>query len=288
MSVSSIQRANSLVIPASQVVTANVLIIGAGGGGGTVDTRGAGGGGGGGYIDSTELFQTELAYFVTVGGGGAGATSGGGAGLAGRNGNDSRINKTVGVGGAGGFNVDQMLWGKGGSTGGGGYAPVGNVVADVVLGQGSKGGNGFSVGSTNAAGGGGGGAGGLGGNATSGVGGIGGVGVASTITGTSVGRAGGGGGGTAAAGGGTATSGGGLGANTGANGTINTGGGGGGRGSASAAGNGGSGIIIIKIPNNLTATFSAGVTSSLSTSVPGFNIYSVTATSTISETVTFS
>ncbi len=51
-------------------------------------------------------------------------------------------------------------------------------------------------------------------------------------------------------------------------------------------GSGGSGIVIIKVPDNITATFSGGVTSSLSTS-GGFNIYSVTATSTTSETVTF-
>lgn len=38
----------------------------------------------------------------------------------------------------------------------------------------------------------------------------------------------------------------------------------------------------------VTATFSAGVTSSLSTAVSGFKIYTVTQTSTTSETVTFS
>jgi hypothetical protein len=53
------------------------------------------------------------------------------------------------------------------------------------------------------------------------------------------------------------------------------------------AGSGGSGIVIIKVPDTVTATFSGGVTSSLSTSVSGFNIYSVTATSTTGETVTF-
>jgi hypothetical protein len=47
-------------------------------------------------------------------------------------------------------------------------------------------------------------------------------------------------------------------------------------------------VVIIKIPDTSTATFSGGVTSSLSTSVSGFNIYTVTATSTTSETVTFS
>jgi hypothetical protein len=51
---------------------------------------------------------------------------------------------------------------------------------------------------------------------------------------------------------------------------------------------GGSGVVIIKIPSARTATFSGGVTSSLSTAVSGFKIYTVTATSTTSETVTFS
>jgi hypothetical protein len=45
--------------------------------------------------------------------------------------------------------------------------------------------------------------------------------------------------------------------------------------------------LLLKIPDNITATFSGGVTSSLSTAVSGFNIYTVTATSTTGETVTF-
>jgi hypothetical protein len=72
-------------------------------------------------------------------------------------------------------------------------------------------------------------------------------------------------------------------------GTANRGGGGGGYGSTDFSGaSGGSGIVIIKIPDGRTATFSSGVTSSLSTAVSGFKIYTVTATSTTSETVTFS
>jgi hypothetical protein len=47
-------------------------------------------------------------------------------------------------------------------------------------------------------------------------------------------------------------------------------------------------VVIIKVPSTITATFSGGVTSSLSTAVSGFNIYTVTATSTTGETVTFS
>jgi hypothetical protein len=80
---------------------------------------------------------------------------------------------------------------------------------------------------------------------------------------------------------------------SGTTGTTNTGGGGGaGSGTAffattTSGGNGGSGIVIIKVPNTITATFSGGVTSSLSTSVAGFNIYSITAAG-VSDTVTFS
>jgi hypothetical protein len=41
------------------------------------------------------------------------------------------------------------------------------------------------------------------------------------------------------------------------------------------------------VPDQWNATFSGGVTYSTITSVSGFNIYEVTATSTTSETVTF-
>lgn len=69
-------------------------------------------------------------------------------------------------------------------------------------------------------------------------------------------------------------------------GAANTGGGGGGAYGATA-GSGGTGVVIIKIPAANTATFSGGVTSTLDSSVSGFKIYTVKATSTTSETVTF-
>jgi hypothetical protein len=53
------------------------------------------------------------------------------------------------------------------------------------------------------------------------------------------------------------------------------------------AGSGGSGIAVFKIDSGLKATFSGGVTFS-AVSSGGFNIYTITATSTTSETVTFS
>ena len=113
----------------------------------------------------------------------------------------------------------------------------------------------------------------------------GGIGVASSITGSSVTRAGGGGGGSVT--GGTSlggVGGGGDGSSSGGNaGVINTGGGGGGGGST--AGIGGSGVVILKLPKRAIANFSAGVTQS-NAIVGDFRIYTITATSTISETVT--
>jgi hypothetical protein len=111
--------------------------------------------------------------------------------------------------------------------------------------------------------------------------------VASSITGSSVTRGGGGGGGRNGGSGGAGGSGGGgagAGSGTATAGSANTGGGGGG----GATGNsGGSGVVIIKVPSVYVATFSGGVTQSSTTS-GGFKIYTVTATSTTSETVTFS
>jgi len=40
---------------------------------------------------------------------------------------------------------------------------------------------------------------------------------------------------------------------------------------------GASGVVIIRIVNTRTATFSGGITSSLSTALSGFKIYTVTA-----------
>jgi hypothetical protein len=60
---------------------------------------------------------------------------------------------------------------------------------------------------------------------------------------------------------------------------------GGGRGAYS--GNGGSGVVVIKIPDTRTATFSGGVTETNSTA-GGYTTYIVTATSNTSQTVTFS
>jgi len=64
-------------------------------------------------------------------------------------------------------------------------------------------------------------------------------------------------------------------------------GGGGGANTAAGTGrNGGSGVIILKIVDTKTASFSGGVTSSLNTGVSGYKIYTITAAA--SDTVTFS
>jgi hypothetical protein len=70
--------------------------------------------------------------------------------------------------------------------------------------------------------------------------------------------------------------------------TVTVGGpGAGGAAGTRAGGNGGSGLVVIKAPDSLTASFSGGVTQTNSTA-GGFTTYVVTATSTTSETVTFS
>jgi hypothetical protein len=74
---------------------------------------------------------------------------------------------------------------------------------------------------------------------------------------------------------------------TGGSGVANTGGGGGAGSNNTGGGPGGSGVVILRIPSSASASFSAGVTFSLNTGVSGFKIYTVTATSTTGQTVTF-
>jgi hypothetical protein len=45
-------------------------------------------------------------------------------------------------------------------------------------------------------------------------------------------------------------------------------------------------VVIIKVPDTVTASFTSGVTQTSSTA-GGFTVYTVTATSTTSEKVTF-
>jgi hypothetical protein len=58
-------------------------------------------------------------------------------------------------------------------------------------------------------------------------------------------------------------------------------------GPAVASGAGGSGVVVIKIPDTKTATFTGGVTETNSTA-GGYITYIVTQTTTTNETVTFS
>jgi len=272
-------------------ISADFLVVAGGGGGGK---NLGGGGGAGGYREfSAQTLTVGTAYTVTVGAGGAGSsnTSNGGA-----SGSNSVFSTNTSAGGGGGASNTGA-----GSTGGSGGGAVRQTYTTGYAGntpstspsQGNKGGDTTGIYS---GGGGGGGAGAAGSNAgnnsTTYPGGNGGLGTPSSITGSAVSRGGGGGGGANSSGSqGTGSDGGGNGGwNGGAPtaGSANTGGGGGGGGNDANNGqSGGSGVVIIKIPSQYSANFTSGVTYSISTAVSGFKIYTVTATSTTSETVTF-
>ena len=256
------------------------MLIVAGGGSGS-----GGGGGAGGllYFGSNTTPKTPngsaptltkgTAYTVTVGAGGSGSNTGPN-GWGGEHGGNSLISGTglttstyTAIGGGGGAagaqanrssNAQGYNGGAGGSGGGGGNnAQVTNGANSGgagTSGQGNAGGNGSAVAGSPA--GGGGGAGGAGGGASTKTGG---VGLQYDITGTATYYAGGGGGGSHSSGEGAGGNGGGgrgythgtYNAST-DDGTANTGGGGG--GGSAARSNGGSGIVIIKIPNTVSAT----------------------------------
>ena len=256
------------------------MLIVAGGGSGS-----GGGGGAGGllYFGSNTTPKTPngsaptltkgTAYTVTVGAGGSGSNTGPN-GWGGEHGGNSLISGTglttstyTAIGGGGGaagakangtnFNSGAN-GGAGGSGGGGGnnaqVTNAANTGGAGTSGQGNAGGNGSAVAGSPA--GGGGGAGGAGGGASTKTGG---VGLQYDITGTATYYAGGGGGGSHSSGEGAGgNGGGGRGYTNGTynastdDGTANTGGGGG--GGSGALSNGGSGIVIIKIPNTISAT----------------------------------
>lgn len=236
-------------------VTVSYLVVGGGGGGGEYSGRAGGGGGAGGYRNSyasetsganssTEtplsLFTT-IDYTVTVGAGGAGAVNNHGTA-----GNDSVFATITSDGG--GQGVRYGTGGAGGSGGGNSYAGGGSTASTPTANQGMAGGLGNNNGHSHAAGGGGGGASQVGTNGVhlSAYGRPGGNGLYSSITGSSVGRAGGGtGGGYNGSSGDGGSEGGG--AYNGDPGTVNTGGGGGGNGGGSPGGGaGGKGVIILR------------------------------------------
>ena len=232
-------------------------------GGGSGGSNGGAGGGAGGYLATTgtTLFSGSV-YTVVVGAGGAAVALYG----VGQDGVASSITGAVftstAVGGGGGGGS----FGSVGRTGGSGGGTMGTSGFGAgTSGQGNNGGTGANY----QRGGGGGGAGAVGGNSTASVGGNGGNGSASSITGSSVTRAGGGAGsgatnGTAGTGGGGAVA---------TAGTANTGGGGGGGATSGNSGAGGSGVVIISIPTSRytgTTTGSPTVTTSGSNTILTF------------------
>lgn len=243
------------------ITSVEVLVVGGGGGGGA--DFGGGGGAGGVRYSANYSVTPGSTVAVTVGGGGGGAIQSGVAG----NGEDSSFGSLVAAGGGGGSNGSgdsAFSMAKDGGSGGGGGGLNYTAAADIGLGntpsttpsQGSNGGLGYYVGSTNSGGGGGGGAGEVGQNGAVNQAGRGGNGASYSISGLSVVYGGGGGGGgytTGGSSGGAGGEGGGgaggsAASENGADGTANTGGGGGGNagGGRGIGGNGGSGIVIVR------------------------------------------
>jgi hypothetical protein len=288
------------------------LVVAGGGSGGGYGYPSGGGGAGGLLTGYTTSLSLNTNYTITVGAGGSSNS----------NGSNSVFNTSTSIGGGRGGNGRSASGVSGGSGGGGGSnypadlpSPYLTPAGSGTAGQGNDGGVGKSVyGDTSLNGvptgaGGGGGAGAVGGTGTitpSIKAGDGGVGryfsEYSTIGGYPSGWfAGGGGGSTSYSS--TETNAVGVGGNGGGgngsytqfssgpsaiDGIVNTGGGGGGAGYIeNSSANGGSGIVILRIPDVYTARFSSGVTSSVTKS-GGYKYYKVTATSTTSETVSFS
>ena len=249
-----------------------VIIAGGGSGGG----RNCGGGGGaGGYLSGTTSLIGGAVYSFTIGAGGSGVS--GSDNLQGNNGNDTTaLSLTCNGGGGGGHGVPNQDSGNSGGSGGGGGG--GDVAPSTsggsgTSGQGNSGGTGYAAGFQPGAGGGGG-KGASGSNGSANTGGNGGAGTASSITGSSVTRAGGGGGGANVTAGTGGSGGGGNGAagnpsGTPTSGTANTGSGGGGLGgfgTANTSGSGGSGVVILKV---LTSDYSGTTTGSPTVTTSG-------------------
>ena len=274
---------DDVTLETPQSYSADFLVVA--GGGGSGGDRGGGGGaggyrasynseasGGGGSSESSLTLNAGVVYTITVGQGGAlssntsvAATNGGNSSISG-----SDITDIVSIGGGRGA-VRSENNGSAGGSGGGASNDNSATGGAGTANQGFAGG----ANSSNDAGvaGGGGGAGAVGfqgaGNSTNR--GQGGVGVASTITGSSVTRAGGGGGAGTSAGGAGGTGGGGAGSTSNGNGTAgtaNTGGGAGagGNGGTTTGAAGGSGVVILRMA---TASYSGTTTGSPSVSQSG-------------------
>lgn len=264
---SNIPTTSNSVGPVTATYTATYLVIA--GGGAIYDTFG-GGGGAGGYLESSATFTPGTVYSATVGAGGAG-TDGSNSILSGT----GLTTVTAIGGGKGGTGGTPVGAGSSGGSGGGAGGFSSSTTASGGSGTSGQGNAGGTNATPNPYGaGGGGGAGAVGGNASSNGnnGGNGGNGLASSITGTSVTRAGGGGGGCNSGlgtGGSGGAGGGGTGSGsqnggTGTNGTANTGGGGG----ANPPTGGGSGVVILSVP---TASYSGVTTGSPTVTTSGSN-----------------
>jgi len=257
---------SDFVIPSGMTLTNVDYLVVAGGGGGGINLGGGGGAGGlrsslsntggGGSVETAISSLSAGTYTVTVGAGGAAATTFG-TGNSGTNSTFSTITSTGG--GRGGWYDEPhgTSGASGGSGGGGGVAENGSpgLGGSGTSGQGRAGGaaGNRGGGGTYPGSGGGGGAGAVGSAYSGNNGGAGGAGVTNSISGSSVSYGGGGGGngyqGTGGAGG---TGGGGAGGSglsgTPGSGSANTGGGGGGGGASSqtTSGAGGSGVVIVR------------------------------------------
>tara|TARA_Y200000002_G_scaffold87571_1_gene69875 strand:+ start:119 stop:1873 length:1755 start_codon:yes stop_codon:yes gene_type:complete len=293
------------------------LVVAGGGGGGS--NSNSGGGGAGGYRTSypsgtalTPALGSPISIIVGTGGNGTAGQGGSGSGT-GSSGTDSTFGSITSTGGGyGGWNTSNGA--SGGSGGGRGFQAPGTPGAGNAGGftpaEGFNGGTSVNSPPNYPAGGGGGASedGNTNGQSTGGDGAISTIintSIAASYTvgeidGTDVYFAGGGGGGVSS---GTFNTGGkGGGANGGSatgsaavNAPANTGGGGGGGEYNHGASEGGSGVIIIRVPSGITASFSGGVTANGSTGgsiAPntslGDNIWVVTATTNTNQTVTFS
>lgn len=256
--------------------TVDFLVIAGGGGGGGTDGNNNGGGGAGGYRNSystessgansssetSASFLQGSIYTITVGAGG----TDGGSNIA-TNGNDSSISgdglttiTSLGGGRGGEAETANTNGGNGGSGGGAGFNST--TGGSGTANQGLDGASGLASAPSYSGGGGGGAgvAGTQGANPSTKP--AGGNGLASSITGSSVTRAGGGGGGhqqdayRSPGGTGGGGDGGGNSPNvTGTDGTANTGSGGGGSRSNNTGGSGGSGLVILRMATaNYTGT----------------------------------
>jgi hypothetical protein len=270
---SGIQEGTDGLLPVTYSI--DFLVIAGGGSGGSSDN--SGGGGAGGYRTSTQTVTSGTVITVTVGDGGSAPLN-----SAGNKGSDSSISgsglTTItstggGFGGAGG-----NTGGSGGSGGGGGNGGglgTGNTPSTSPS-QGNNGGAGVNDVPAYGAGGGGG-ASATGQAGTGSKGGNGGNGTASSITGSSITRAGGGAGCSDTTQGTGGTGGGGNGSATGVggSGTANTGSGGGGQGTGgNNGGAGGKGVVILSLPTakySSTTTGSPTVTTSGSNTILQFN-----------------